>query len=57
LRRAERALAKARAAGIAIGITTSAADAQLRLDQDFRFITVGAASPAALAVILSGLRR
>src|SRR5207247_922356 len=34
LRRAERALAKARAAGIAIGITTSAADAQLRLDQD-----------------------
>jgi 4-hydroxy-2-oxoheptanedioate aldolase len=53
----QRALSKARAAGIAIGITTGAADAQLRLDQGFRFITVGAASPAALAVILSGLRR
>jgi len=53
----QRALAKARAAGMAIGITTSAADAQLRLDQGFRFITLGAASPAALAVIIAGLRR
>lgn len=53
----QRALGKARAAGIAIGITTGAADAQLRLDQGFRLITVGAASPAALAGILNGLRR
>ena len=53
----QRALAKARAAGIPIGITTTAADAQLRLDQGFRFITVGASSPSALAAILAGLRR
>ena len=53
----QRALAKALAADIAIGITTSAADAQLRLDQGFRFITIGAASPAALAVIIASLRR
>jgi 4-hydroxy-2-oxoheptanedioate aldolase len=51
------ALAKARAAGIAIGITTGAADVQLRLDQGFRFVTIGAASPAALATIIAGLRR
>lgn len=53
----QRALGKARAMGIPIGITTGAADAQLRLDQGFRFITVGAASPAALAVIIASLRR
>lgn len=53
----QRALAKARAMGIPIGITTGAADAQLRLDQGFRFITIGAASPAALATIIAGLRR
>ena len=53
----QRALAKALAAGIAIGITTSAADAQLRLDQGFRFITIGAPSPAALAVIIASLDR
>lgn len=53
----QRALSRARAAGIPVGITTTAADAQLRIDQGFRFITVGAASPAALAAILGGLRR
>ena len=53
----QRALAQALRAGVAIGITTSAADAQQRLDQGFRFITIGAASPAALAVIIAGLRR
>jgi 2-keto-3-deoxy-L-rhamnonate aldolase RhmA len=53
----QRALAKALAAGIAIGITTGTADAQLRLDQGFRFITIGAPSPAALAVIIASLDR
>jgi hypothetical protein len=42
---------------VPIGITTSAADAQQRIDQGFQFITVGAASPAALATIIAGLRR
>jgi 4-hydroxy-2-oxoheptanedioate aldolase len=53
----QRALARALAAGIPIGITTGAADAQLRIDQGFRFITIGAASPAALATIIAGLKR
>ncbi len=53
----QRALRAALREGVAIGITTSAADAQQRIDQGFRFITVGAASPAALAIIIAGLRR
>jgi 4-hydroxy-2-oxoheptanedioate aldolase len=53
----QRALRQAQRQGVPIGITTSAADAQQRIDQGFQFITVGAASPAALAVILAGLRR
>lgn len=53
----QRALGKARAAGVAIGITTSATDAQQRIDQGFRFITIGAANPAQLATIIAGLKR
>jgi 4-hydroxy-2-oxoheptanedioate aldolase len=53
----QRALRVALQRGIAIGITTGAADAQLRIDQGFRFITVSAASPAALGAILASLRR
>jgi len=51
------ALRLAQRSGIALGITTTAADAQLRLNQGFRFITIGASSPAALADILRGLQR
>lgn len=53
----QRALQTAQERGIAIGITTSAADAQARIDEGFRFITLGAASPAALADALQALGR
>jgi 4-hydroxy-2-oxoheptanedioate aldolase len=51
------ALQTAKQRGIAIGITTSAADAQARINQGFRFITLSAASPAELANALEALNR
>lgn len=53
----QRALQVAQQLGIAIGITTSPADAQERIDQGFRFITLSAGSPAELGDALSMLGR
>jgi 4-hydroxy-2-oxoheptanedioate aldolase len=51
------ALQTAQNRGLAIGITTSIEDAQARIDEGFRFITLGAASPAELAEALQALGR
>ena len=53
----QRALQIAQHLGIAIGITTSPADAQERIDQGFRFITLSAGSLEDLAAALSALGR
>jgi 4-hydroxy-2-oxoheptanedioate aldolase len=53
----QRALQIAQQLGIAIGITTTPADAQERIDQGFRFITLSAGSPAELGDALSTLGR
>jgi 2-keto-3-deoxy-L-rhamnonate aldolase RhmA len=53
-----RALQTAKEYGIPIGITTtSAADAQARIDEGFRFITLNVAPPATLADALKELGR
>jgi 4-hydroxy-2-oxoheptanedioate aldolase len=53
----QRALQIAQQLGIAIGITTTSADAQERIDQGFRFITLSAGSPVELGDALSTLGR
>jgi 4-hydroxy-2-oxoheptanedioate aldolase len=53
----QRALQIAQQLGIAIGITTTPADAQERIDQGFRFITLSAGSPVELGDALSTLGR
>jgi 4-hydroxy-2-oxoheptanedioate aldolase len=53
----QRALEVAQQVGIAIGITTSPADAQARIDQGFRFITLSAPSLDELADALIALGR
>jgi 4-hydroxy-2-oxoheptanedioate aldolase len=52
----QRALRIAQRLGVPIGITTSAADVQSRIDQGFRIVTISG-SPSALADILRALGR